>query len=61
MWKDLLQSFPILGEWTIWRIENGKKVCIGVDSWLGAIDDYKLLENLRTLLRDKNILHLTDA
>jgi hypothetical protein len=31
VWKPLVQSFPLLGNWLVWRIGNGVKARIGED------------------------------
>jgi hypothetical protein len=38
MWKALVEAFPLVGKWTVWKIGNGRNVRLGEDPWLGAGD-----------------------
>jgi hypothetical protein len=33
VWKALIDAFPLFGEWTVWRVGNGKSLRIGEDPW----------------------------
>jgi hypothetical protein len=52
VWKVMVESLPLVGTWMMWRIENGKKVGIGKDPWAGADVDFRLYDDLLSLLHD---------
>ena len=35
-WKWLILEFPFVGNWTTWKIGDGKQVILGEDPWSGA-------------------------
>jgi hypothetical protein len=35
VWKDPITMFPLVGEWMIWNVENGRNICKGDDPPLG--------------------------
>jgi hypothetical protein len=60
VWKALVEAFPLVGNWTVWRIGNGEKVRLGEDPWLGAGNNYKLSPPLLLFLKNKNLRFLSD-
>jgi hypothetical protein len=34
--KPLVEAFPLIGKWTVWKIGNGHRIRVGEDPWLGA-------------------------
>jgi len=36
VWKALVDDFPLVGNWIVWRIGNRTKVRLGEDLWLGV-------------------------
>lgn len=60
-WKALVGAFPLIGDWTVWQIGNGKSVRIGANPWLGAGAGYKLFEELIEYLNDHGIFSIWDA
>ena len=60
-WKEMVSSFPFIGQWTSWIIENGKLVHIGIDPWVGVGENYKLSESLRFVLFEKHIHSIADV
>jgi hypothetical protein len=42
VWKDLVEYFPLVGNWTVWQIGNGRNVRLGEDPWLGVGDNFRL-------------------
>jgi len=60
VWKALVESFPLVGKWKIWRIGNGEKVRLGEESWLGDGNNYKLFPPVLHFLKTKNLRVLSD-
>jgi hypothetical protein len=36
IWKAMVEDFPLVGVWTIWKIGSGHCIRVEEDSWLGA-------------------------
>jgi hypothetical protein len=36
VWKAILNAFPLVGSWMMWKIGNGWKVRVGEDPWMGG-------------------------
>jgi hypothetical protein len=60
VWKCLLKYFPLLGNWTTWKIGNGKKVKIKDDPWIGCVGYFKLTEAMKRSLMDQGVLNISD-
>jgi hypothetical protein len=54
----LIEAFPLVGEWVVWKIGDEKKVRVGEDPWLGAGNSFRLSMPLILSLRNKNIIYL---
>jgi hypothetical protein len=54
-WKDLVQEFPLVGEWVAWKIDNERSVRLGEYPWLGVGNSFRLLKHMIQSLRYKNI------
>jgi hypothetical protein len=50
IWKEMVESFPLVFNWTVCRIGNGNKVRIGENPWAGANVDFRLFDDLMTFL-----------
>jgi hypothetical protein len=42
VWKDFMESFPLVGKWRVWKIGDGKIVRLGEDPWMGDGNNYRL-------------------
>jgi hypothetical protein len=62
MWKAMVQAYALVGNGIIWRICNGRQVCLGMDPWVGCGRDLFLHEEVRELLADRGhiFLHQVD-
>jgi hypothetical protein len=60
VWKELVENFPLVGSWTVWKIGNGRKVKIGQDQWMGIDEDYQFSEALIQSLHEACIFSLKD-
>jgi len=58
IWKSLLNSFPIIGNWLIWKVGIGSKVFIGRDPWIGSSNQHLLLENIILVLNHQGFYYL---
>jgi hypothetical protein len=58
VWKVLVEAFPLVGSWTMWKVGNGKKVHVGEDPWIGAGDKFHLSPLLILALKEKNVCSL---
>jgi hypothetical protein len=56
-----VDSFPLVGKWIVWRIGNGRKICIGEEPWVRADEDYKLSKEVRKFLARKFVFSLWDS
>jgi hypothetical protein len=61
VWKALVEAFPLVGDWVVWKIGDGKKVRVGEDPWLGAGNYFRLSPPLIQSLRNNNIHSLHDV
>jgi hypothetical protein len=61
IWIYLVEAFPLVGNWTMWRIGNGKNVKIGEHPWARSNIDFRLFDDLLSILHDQSIFSLWDA
>jgi hypothetical protein len=61
VWKDLVEAFPLVGDWVVWKIGDEKKFRVGEDPWLGPGKNFRLSPPLILSLRNKNIHSLHDT
>jgi hypothetical protein len=54
-------TFPLIDEWMVWQVGNGKSVRIGEDPWVCSGDGFKLSDDLVGDLHDQVIYSLWDA
>jgi hypothetical protein len=40
VWKALVSSFPLVDQWTMWKIKDGRSVPIGEDPWVGDGNEF---------------------
>lgn len=59
VWKAIVQSFPLVGNWLAWKVGKWDKVRIGADPWVGSGERHKLSEELIVTLKNQGIHHLT--
>jgi hypothetical protein len=45
VWKALVDSFPLIGNWLVWKIGNEKRIRIGEDPWEGSEGNFNLSSN----------------
>ena len=38
----MILAYALVGNWTTWKIGDGKKVWVGEDPWEGSGEDYQL-------------------
>jgi hypothetical protein len=57
----MVDSFPLIGDWTIWRVGNGKNLRLGKDSWEGSGNAFNLSVESMTVLQSKGIYYLWDV
>ena len=57
-WKEMVLDFPLIGNWTSWKIGNMKSVRLGEDPWEGAGENYKLSISSINKLREKRCSRL---
>ena len=60
-WKEFVEAFPLVGNWVAWKVGDGGRIRIGQDPWVGSGDNYRLPDNLVSLLKDKGITLLAYA
>ena len=60
-WKAMVLAFPLIGNWTTWKIGNGKSVRIGEYPWAGAKENYKLPNSVIIKLREQRCSKLADV
>jgi hypothetical protein len=41
-WKTMVKVFPIIGNWTVWQVGNGKSIKTSEYPWVNAGLDFKL-------------------
>lgn len=56
-----MESFPLVGRWTVWRIGNGREVRLGEDLWIGVGEGYQHSDVLFSVLHDQGMFFLSDA
>jgi hypothetical protein len=60
-WKAMVETFPLVGEWTAWKVGNNKSIIIGEESWVKSGLGYQLSRELIYELHDQGIYSLWDA
>jgi hypothetical protein len=58
IWKSIINSFHIIGDWLIWKVGNGSKVLIGKDPWIGCANSHILPEELVNFLNQRGYFYL---
>jgi hypothetical protein len=61
VWKALVEAFPLVGEWVVWKIGDRKNIRVGEDPWLGARNNFRLSPPLIQSLQTNNIHSLHDV
>ena len=61
VWKGMEKAFPLVGNWTSWKVSNKRMVKIEEDPWIGAKGNYKLSEALLLKLHEVGIFPLWEA
>ena len=60
-WKAMVLAFPLIGNWTAWKIGNGKSIRLGEDPWAVARENYKFPFSVINKLRDQRCFKLSYA
>ena len=42
VWKGMEKLFPLVGNWTSWKVSNKRMIQIEDDPWIGAKGNYTL-------------------
>jgi hypothetical protein len=58
IWKDVINSFAVVGDRLSWRIGNGKQVHISAYPWSGSDDKNILRPDLIEIFYDQGLFHL---
>jgi hypothetical protein len=58
VWNALVESFKMVGVWTVWKVGNGRSIRLGEDPRLGSRQNYIILGLLLQKLRVLNIFNL---
>jgi hypothetical protein len=58
IWKAIINSFHIIGDWLIWKIGDDSKVLIGKDPWIGCANNHLLPEELVISLNQRGFFYL---
>lgn len=53
IWKTIITTFPLVGNWLVWHVGKGDKVQIGLDPWIGSGGLHRLPSLVIRDLRDK--------
>jgi hypothetical protein len=61
IWKYILNAFPLIGKWLIWKIGNGAHILIGKDPWIGSKDNHLLPENMVCSLNEGGFYYLSQV
>jgi len=59
----MVTSFNLISEGLVWRVGNGRNLCIGSNSWLGSGQNHMLPAHLILHLRDRGfscLVHVVD-
>ena len=60
-WKVLVEAFPLVAPWTVWRVGNGCHIRVGLDPLLGTRNWFRLSEPLLNHMCEANISFLSDV
>jgi hypothetical protein len=60
-WKDLFQSFPLVGNWISYKVGDGNRIRLGVEPWIGGDNDIRLSMDIQDTLRTLNKTTLIDV
>jgi len=61
VWKYLVDPFPLVAQWTIWKVGNIRKVRLEEDTWLGVENVFRFLDFLLQAIHLVDIFSLEDA
>lgn len=56
--KALVNAFPLIGNWPIWKIGNGSDILMWEDPWIGVKDNFILSNALMEALHEHGIFLL---
>jgi hypothetical protein len=42
IWKAIITTFPLVGNWLVWHVGKGDKVQIGLDPWIKSRGFHRL-------------------
>lgn len=61
IWKSILNAFPLIEKWLIWKIRNGSKFLLGKDPWIGCNENHVLSDNLVHALNGGGFFYLSQV
>ena len=61
VWKALVDAFLLVGNWTTWKIRNGRTIGLGEDPQIEADANYKLTGGLLENIHSKGYFYLMDV
>jgi len=61
IWKPLVQAFPLVGRWLALKVNDGRSIQLGVDSWIGGGNLCRFFMELQTFLRGLYKFSLVDV
>jgi hypothetical protein len=59
IWKAVFLAFPLIGNWRVWNVGNGKKVEVDEYPWRGLGEDFRLLTHMIQVLRERGYFYLS--
>jgi len=59
IWKFVIKSFSLIGDWLVWRVGRGDNIRIGEDPWVGCEGKHRIPPPLVLSLRELGYFSLT--
>jgi hypothetical protein len=60
-WRELVEAFPLIGNWLRWHMGNRKSIRIGEDPWVNSGQNHKLSEDLIHEFHGQGIFTIWDV
>jgi hypothetical protein len=58
IWKVVVFSFLLIGNWLVWKVKNETRMRLGEDPWFGCGENYVLSRNMVSSLEMGGIIFL---